>query len=162
LRATFRWVGGELSDPAGWWRDAELLAWIGTALAEPYRNAGVTVVVGPESRGFLVGGLVARELGAGFVEAYKGAYKEAYKEADKHGTPSQEVLSSGPLSIRRRLLSVEDRVLVVDDWLDTGRQLAAVESIVAAAGATCVGAAVIATARHAPSVHALIDVGALD
>jgi adenine phosphoribosyltransferase len=149
LQSTFRWVGGGLSDPAGWWRDAQLLAWIGAALAEPYRDAGVTVVVGPESRGFLVGALVARELGAGFVEAYK------------HGIASDDVLSSGSLSIRRRLLGIEDRVLVVDDWLDTGRQLAAVGSIVAAAGAVYVGAAVIATARPRPGVHALIDVDAL-
>jgi len=190
LRAEFRWVDGELSDPAGWWRDAKLLAWIGAALADPYRSAGVTVVVGPESRGFLVGGLVARELGAGFIEAYKHeaykheaykheaykheaykheaykqeAYKhEAYKqEAYKHDAlRSDEVLVSEPLAVRSRLLSPVDRVLAVDDWLDTGRQLAAVESIVAAAGAVYVGAAVIAAARPHPGVHALIEVADL-
>jgi adenine phosphoribosyltransferase len=152
LRAAFRWVNGELSDPAGWWRDPELLAWIAAALAEPYRGSGITVIIGPESRGFLVGGLVARELCAGFVEAYKHADEKPENEA---------VLASGPLAVRRRLLAPEDRVLAVDDWLDTGRQLAAVEAIVGAAGATYVGAAVIASTRSGAGVHALIDVAQL-
>jgi adenine phosphoribosyltransferase len=151
LRTAFRWVGDELSDPAGWWRDAELLAWIGTALADPYRTAGVTVVVGPESRGFLVGALVARELNVGFVEAYKHG----------GGQIIGDVVHAGPLAIRRRLLTPGDRVLAVDDWLDTGRQLAAVQSIVGIAGATYVGAAVIAAARPTSGVHALIGVNEL-
>ena len=40
-------------------------------LADPYRNAGVTKVVGAEARGFMVGAPVARELHAGFVPARK-------------------------------------------------------------------------------------------
>ena len=36
-------------------------------LAEPYREAEVETVVGVESRGFIFGAAVARELGAGFV-----------------------------------------------------------------------------------------------
>ena len=38
-------------------------------LADPYRDAGVTKVLGAEARGFMVGAPVACELHAGFVPA---------------------------------------------------------------------------------------------
>lgn len=151
--AAFRWAevdaGTVVSDPAGWWRDPRLLPLLAEALADPFRGSGVTVVVGPESRGFLLGGLVARELGAGFVEAYK------------YATPGPGVLAEGPLAVRARLLSTADRVLAVDDWVETGTQLAAVAAIVARAGATFVGASVIMDARRdrsaVPPVRALLS-----
>jgi len=37
------------------------------ALAAPYRSAGITLVAGIESRGFLLGPMLAQELDCGFV-----------------------------------------------------------------------------------------------
>ncbi len=42
-----------------------------TALADHFRGRGVTKVIGPEARGFMVGVPVALELGAGFIPARK-------------------------------------------------------------------------------------------
>ncbi len=41
------------------------------ALASPYANAGIALVVGIESRGFILGAAVADRLGAGFVPVRK-------------------------------------------------------------------------------------------
>src|SRR4051794_16868710 len=41
------------------------------AMAAPFANAGITHVVAIESRGFILGGPVARVLGAGFVPVRK-------------------------------------------------------------------------------------------
>ena len=40
-------------------------------IADHYRDAGVTKVVGAEARGFMIGAPVAYKLGAGFVPARK-------------------------------------------------------------------------------------------
>ena len=76
LLGTFRRRGdrtdvSSLADMTGWWRDAEVLAALGPALAGLYRAERPTVVLGPESRGSLLGGLVAAALGVGFVEVRK-------------------------------------------------------------------------------------------
>lgn len=67
---TFQWVDGDASfTPV--FRDPDALRLLGPGLAEPFREAGVTAVVAPEARGFLLGALCAESLGVGFVAARK-------------------------------------------------------------------------------------------
>ena len=51
--------------------DPRLFAEATQAMAAPWRDAGVTHVVGIESRGFIVGAPVAQHLGAGFLPIRK-------------------------------------------------------------------------------------------
>lgn len=51
--------------------DANAMRQAITALADHFRGRGVTKVIGPEARGFMVGVPVALELGAGFIPARK-------------------------------------------------------------------------------------------
>src|SRR6476620_1508263 len=41
------------------------------AMSDPYRDTGISLVVGVESRGFILGAAVADRLGAGFVPVRK-------------------------------------------------------------------------------------------
>src|SRR3954470_9493572 len=41
------------------------------AMSEPYRNQGISLIVGIESRGFILGAAVADRIGAGFVPVRK-------------------------------------------------------------------------------------------
>src|SRR6185503_5558093 len=52
-------------------RSAEALAGTCAQLAEPFRDQGITIVAGIESRGFIFGSIVAQNLGAGFVPIRK-------------------------------------------------------------------------------------------
>ncbi len=52
-------------------RDGPLFRAIVEAMADPFREADVTHVLGIEARGFILGGAVATNLGAGFVPARK-------------------------------------------------------------------------------------------
>ena len=66
----FAWIDGH----ADVWRlfgDPVLFAKIAAALADPFRDDGIAVVCGVESRGFILGGVVARELGVGFAAIRK-------------------------------------------------------------------------------------------
>lgn len=144
LRAAFRWTdpgeGYLVSDRSGWWRDPQILAGLGDALADLFRPARPTVVVSPEVTGFLIGPLVARALGAGFVEAYRAGARRPIAEPMTWAEVVDHRGEVQHLGVRHELLGPEDRVLVVDDWAATGAQARALRSLV---GDRYAGAAVI-------------------
>ncbi|HSB55198.1 MAG TPA: adenine phosphoribosyltransferase, partial [Gemmatimonadales bacterium] len=51
--------------------DGPLFREVIEALAQPFRTAGVTHVLGIEARGFILGGAVAHQVSAGFVPIRK-------------------------------------------------------------------------------------------
>jgi adenine phosphoribosyltransferase len=167
LRRGFRWTdpGPQsahlVSDRSGWWRDPVLLAALGPALADLFRADPPTVVVAPEVTGFLLGPLVARAFGAGFVEAIRAGRTRPVAEpitwadvsADHRGEPQR-------LGVRTRHLGAGDRVLVVDDWVATGAQARALHQVITALGATPVGTAVI-VAECTPEVATELAVRSL-
>ena len=121
-----------------------MLDGLGPGLAGLFPGTAPTVVVSPEVTGFLIGPLVARALGVGFVEAYREGARLPIAEpmtwadvpTDHRGDPQR-------LGVRTRLISPEDRVLIVDDWAATGAQAQALSALVTSLGATMIGTAVI-------------------
>jgi adenine phosphoribosyltransferase len=155
LITAFRWIDpGEwcdhlLTDRSGWWRDPVLLEQIGPALASLCDRAP-TVVAAPATSGFLLGPLVARALGVGFVEAYRDltSHELADELVSRVSGPGHDDRPT-TLAVRARHLGPGERVLVVDDWVETGAQLSALAEIVSVAGAEYLGAAVIVDGARA-------------
>jgi adenine phosphoribosyltransferase len=110
-----------------------------SALAAPWRDAGIEAVAGIESRGFILGAALARELDAGFVPLRKPGklpgmlLDEAY--ALEYG--------SDRLQMQADALPADSRVLLVDDVLATGGTLAAAARLLQQQGARLAGAAVL-------------------
>ncbi|MDN5767208.1 MAG: hypothetical protein L0H96_09315 [Humibacillus sp.] len=103
-----------------------------------------TVVLGTESRGSLLGPLVAVHLGVGFAEVRKRP--ERASDDDKwwgRRTVPDYLDRHLDLAVRRSVLGAGDRVLFVDDWADTGAQALACQQLVHGADATWLGAVVI-------------------
>jgi adenine phosphoribosyltransferase len=96
--------------------DAEALRDATSRMAAPYREARIDRVVGIESRGFILGAVVARELGVGFIPVRKPnklpASKTSIEYALEYGTDTLEVHDDA--------CDRAARVLVVDDVLATG------------------------------------------
>ena len=97
-------------------RDPEGFRLAVDSLAEPYANRGIDVVVGIESRGFILGSAVADRLRAGFVPVRKlGKLPAATIRASydlEYGSDS--------LEMHRDAVQRGQRVLIVDDLLATG------------------------------------------
>jgi adenine phosphoribosyltransferase len=108
-------------------------------LAEPFRDAGVSIVAGIESRGFIFASVVAQTLRAGFVPIRKPGKLPWTKRRHEY------VLEYGSdaLEIHDDALTPDDRVLVIDDVLATGGTLAAAMNLVREFNATLVGAATV-------------------
>lgn len=136
LRSAFQWTdpgdgtGYLVSNRSGWWRDPLILSGLGDALGDLFRSAAPTVVLSPEVTGFLLGPLVARALGAGFVEAYRAGVRRAVAEPMRWTeVPSDHRGDKQFLGVREGLVTPDDRVLVVDDWAATGAQIRALRSL---------------------------------
>jgi adenine phosphoribosyltransferase len=132
-----------------------------SGLAALVQPLSVDLVVAAEARGFILGGALARQLGAGFVPARKPGKLP-------HQTVSAEyALEYGidALEVHADALAGGARVLVHDDLLATGGTARALCDLVAALGGAIVGCAFLielsflgGRQRLAPNpVHALIE-----
>ncbi|WP_225882405.1 phosphoribosyltransferase family protein [Streptomyces aureocirculatus] len=137
----FRWIGGH-ADVWAIFRDAKALAAVVTGLVEPFRDERITAVCGIESRGFLLGGAASVELGVGFVPVRKGEGLLPGDKAVRQSAPDYRRLRHA-LRLQRSALQPGDRVLLIDDWIETGSQATAVRSMAEECGATWVGCSVI-------------------
>jgi len=105
-------------------------------LAEPYRNNGVEIVTGVESRGFIFGALLADELDAGFVPIRKPnklpaeTISESYEL--EYGTDTIEIHADA--------IAPGQKVLMADDLIATGGTIEAACKLVAKLGGDIVAA----------------------
>lgn len=115
--------------------DAEAFQALVKDIADHFRDAGITKVVGAEARGFMLGAPVALELGAGFVPARKPGKlpRETFSE-----TYSLEY-GTDELEMHVDALAPDDRVLVVDDLVATSGTSLATARLVERSGATVAG-----------------------
>jgi adenine phosphoribosyltransferase len=137
----FRWVGGH-ADVWAVFRDARSLAAVVAALAAPLRGEKVDAVCGVESRGFLLGAAVAVELGAGFLPVRKGTGVFPGEKTFGQTTPDYRGLRH-TLRLQREALGPGDRVLLVDDWVQTGAQALTVKALIEESGAAWLGCSVL-------------------
>lgn len=95
-------------------------------LFEMYKDKGITKVVGIESRGFVLGAILAARLGAGFVPARKPGKLPAEKVTEtyekEYGTDSVEIHTGA--------IDENDVVLIHDDLLATGGTFGAAYKLV--------------------------------
>ena len=116
-------------------RSPQALDYVSHALAEPFRDAGITSVVAIESRGFIFGTGVARVLGAALIPVRKPG-KLPWKTRTYEYTLEY---GSGALEIHDDALTADDRALIIDDVLATGGTAAAAACLVRELGATIAG-----------------------
>jgi len=85
-------------------------------MVEPYRDAGIEIVVGMESRGFIFSAPMAHQLGAGLVPVRKLGKLPAETLTVEYALE----YGSNTLEIHRDAIKPGQRVLIVDDLLATG------------------------------------------
>lgn len=131
--------------------DAALFRRATELMAEPFRDAGVTLVAAIESRGFLLGGPVAQSLGVGLAPIRKPgklpSRTERLEYALEYGTDALEIHADA--------CGAAARVLVVDDVLATGGTARAACALVERLGATVAGCSFLLALTFLSGVEAL-------
>jgi len=121
-----------LGDPAG-------LSLAVEYLTQPFRHMPIDTVVGAESRGFIFGTAVARNLSAGFVPVRKPGHLPAEVISEDY----ELEYGTDRLEIHRDAIKPGDQVLLIDDLLATGGTMAACSRLVTALGGEIAGIAVL-------------------
>ena len=104
-------------------------------LYEHYKDKRIDVVLSVESRGFILGSVLAYKLGAGFIPVRKKG-KLPYKT---HAVTYDLEYGQDTLEIHEDAISKSDRVLIVDDLLATGGTLSAVVELTKKMGGEIAG-----------------------
>ena len=119
-----------LQDPAGLRESLD-------GLTEPFRDQRIDVVVGIESRGFILGAAIADRLGVGFVLMRKPGKLPAPTIRQSYDLE----YGSDALEIHQDAITQGQRVLIVDDLLATGGTARAALDLVRKTGGEVVGLA---------------------
>ncbi len=108
-------------------------------LVAPYRDSGIDKVAGIEARGFILGGAVAHQLGAGFIPLRK-----------KGKLPHKIIAMEYDLEYGKDVIEMHhdacgpgERVLVIDDLIATGGTAEAAIKLLRQGGAEIVAAAFV-------------------
>jgi adenine phosphoribosyltransferase len=118
-------------------RDAEGFRTVVDSLSLPFEGRGIDLVVGIESRGFILGGAVADRIGAGFVPVRKLGKLPAKAVRVTYDLE----YGSDSLEMHEDAVRNGQRVLIVDDLLATGGTARATVDLVRKLGGTVHGVA---------------------
>jgi adenine phosphoribosyltransferase len=126
------------ADVLGMLTDRGVLRRAAAALAEPFADSGIDKVAALEARGFILGAAVALELDAGFVAVRK--------PGSIHPGPKARIVTKPSwrgrpvtLEVQRAAIEQGDRLLVVDDWAETGSQALAAKQLIEECGGEYAG-----------------------
>jgi len=118
--------GIQFKDVTTLFKDAQILHELADGLCEMYKDKGITKVVGIESRGFIMGPLLAVRLNAGFIPIRKpgklpaAVYEEVY--AKEYG---EDIIQ-----VHQDAIDPGEIVLLHDDLLATGGTMAAAVNLI--------------------------------
>ena len=114
-------------------------------LVAPFREAGVQRVVGTDALGFVVGTALALKLGVGFVPVRKGGKLPVKNERvafrDYSGAEKAFELRANPWP-------AGTRVLLTDEWIETGATAAAAVELIERSGGVVAGIVAIAFRKN--------------
>ena len=141
LLSRFRWIGGH-ADVLGLLSDGAFFARTIAALVDPFAGADVTKVAGIEARGFVFGAAAAARLGVGFVPVRKPGAVHPGPKAIHHSEPDWRGRTLA-YELQRAAVDEGDRVVLVDDWAETGSQALAARALVEECGGTWAGVSLL-------------------
>lgn len=118
--------GIHFKDVSTSYRDSVILSYIVAEIYEKYKYCGITKVAGIESRGFILGSILANKLNAGFIPIRKRGKLPAEIFSQSYDLE----YGSDTLEIHRDALVPEDVVLIHDDLLATGGTVGAAIELV--------------------------------
>ncbi|XP_060902894.1 adenine phosphoribosyltransferase [Labrus mixtus] len=133
---TFAWL-----DPSRLYCNSTALADCVKDLTNPFLKDTIDLVAGIDAMGFILGASVATVLGKGFLAVRKAGHLCVATETQNY---TDYTGKEKTMEIRLDVLKPGTRVLLVDQWVETGGTMKSAIQLVEKLGATVVGVAAVA------------------
>lgn len=108
-------------------------------LAAPFKHDRIDKIACPEAMGFLFGTGVAQKLGVGMIPIRKAGKLPLIKSRIARHTFTDYTREKNAFEVNKTLINKGDRVLLVDDWSETGGQLKGLVALLKKRGAIVAG-----------------------
>ncbi|KAL0973194.1 hypothetical protein UPYG_G00200150 [Umbra pygmaea] len=128
-------------DPSRLYCNSQALSDCVKDLLCPFQNEAVDLVAGIDAMGFILGTAIATNLGKGFLAIRKAGHLCVQTQSQEYRDYSGR---EKMLEVRLDVLRPGLRVLIVDQWIETGGTMKAAIKLVEGQGATVVGVAAVA------------------
>jgi adenine phosphoribosyltransferase len=112
-------------------------------LAKPFKKVEVDKIVAPESMGFILGSGMALKLKKGFVPVRKSGKLPTLKKHIVSSSFTDYTKQKSTFEMNESLIKAGDKVLIVDDWIETGGQVKGIIKLLEKQGAEIVGVSVL-------------------
>jgi adenine phosphoribosyltransferase len=127
--------GITFKDITGIWHDPELVRECVKRLADPFKGKDITKIIGIESRGFLMGPMLAQELNCSFVTVRK----KGKLPRETLNVSYELEYGNATIEAHQDAIEADDKVLIHDDLLATGGTAAAAAHLTSLLGGKTVG-----------------------
>ncbi|HKI74557.1 MAG TPA: phosphoribosyltransferase family protein [Pseudomonadales bacterium] len=108
-------------------------------MSRPFRDVKIDKVACPESLGFIFGAAIAQKLKVGLVPVRKAGKLPTVRSHIVSQGFSDYTKQKSRFEMNKALIEPGDRVLLVDDWAETGGQIKGLVKLIEKRGATIVG-----------------------
>lgn len=131
---------GRRNDVTPLFADAAAFSELVRDLAAPFAPAEIDLVAGIDALGFILAAAIALQLGKGLVPLRKGGKLPVQVDRQEFVDYTGQ---SKSLELRAGILQPGKRILLVDEWIETGAQIKAAIGLIERQGGIVVGIASI-------------------
>lgn len=139
--------------------DSHLMAAIGTEFATLFADEGVTKVVTLESSGIAPAIFAAQAMNVPMIFARKTKSLTMNEELLTSSVYSFTKQQTNQISISKKFLNEDDRVLIIDDFLANGQAAKGLIELCQQAGASVVGVGIVIEKAFQPGHQLIVDMG---
>ncbi len=119
-------------------QDAEAFCNLVSDLIKPFENQKIDKIAGLDALGFVIGGAVANQMKLGFVPVRKGGKLPSLDGVIRTSFVDY-TKEEKSFEINKDSIKPGDRVLMVDDWVETGSQVNAAIKLIEKVGGNVIG-----------------------
>ncbi len=114
-----------------------------TSLLKPFINLNATKIVAIDMKGLMYGPIIANKLKLPFVPILKGNKIKARNLVQKSNSFTDYSKSKKSIEIFKESITKKDKVILIDDWFDSGKTGKATIKLIEKLGGKVVGIGVI-------------------
>jgi len=136
--------------------NSEAFAHFISDIVKPFQRLNFNKVAGLDALGFIIGGAVANKLKKGFVAVRKGGKLPGIPGTTVKTPFVDYTKRKQYFEINKNAIKKGDRVLIVDEWIETGSQVKAAINLIEKQGGEVIGIACLC-AEHKGSTEILFE-----